>query len=124
MSDTVVSKGHKLTHQKPLLKKLLLKGNLKAAKPSAYHRVFVEGICVVIRPDIHRSGKTHGTFQMLISSVCSLAASRLRDKVALLKPMLSTPCESVQICTDPDRYSRICQKLSSQKTVLKLQLID
>ena len=23
-------------------------------------------------------------------------------------PMLSTPCESVQICIDPDRYYRIC----------------
>ena len=28
-------------------------------------------------------------------------------------PMLSTPCESVQICTDPDRYSRICRKLTN-----------
>ena len=30
-------------------------------------------------------------------------------------PMLSTPCESVQICTDPDRYSRIVRKLNSHK---------
>ena len=30
-------------------------------------------------------------------------------------PMLSTPRESVQICTDPDRYSRICRKLSLRK---------
>ena len=30
-------------------------------------------------------------------------------------PMLSPPCESVQICTDPDRYSRICRKLSSRQ---------
>ena len=29
--------------------------------------------------------------------------------------MLSTPCESVQICTDPDRYSRIRRKLTYQK---------
>ena len=33
----------------------------------------------------------------------------------LLLPMLSTPCESVQICTDPDRYSRIVRKLKSHK---------
>ena len=39
-------------------------------------------------------------------------------------PMLSTPCESVQICTDPDRYSRIFRKLTSQKTVLKLKLVE
>ena len=38
--------------------------------------------------------------------------------------MLSTPCESVQICTDPDRYSRIFRKLTSQKTVLKLKLVE
>ena len=31
------------------------------------------------------------------------------------KPMLSTPCESVQISTDPDRYSRIVRKLKSRK---------
>ena len=30
-------------------------------------------------------------------------------------PMLSTLCESVQICTDPDSYSRICPKLTIQK---------
>ena len=36
--------------------------------------------------------------------------------------MLSTPYESVQICTDPDRYSRIFRNLTSQKTVLKLKL--
>ena len=30
-------------------------------------------------------------------------------------PMLSTPCESEQICTDPDRYSRIVRKLNSHK---------
>ena len=29
--------------------------------------------------------------------------------------MLSTPCESVQICTDPDRYSRIVRKMNSHK---------
>ena len=39
-------------------------------------------------------------------------------------PMLSTPCESVQICTDPDRYSRIFRKLASQKTALKLKLVE
>ena len=39
-------------------------------------------------------------------------------------PMLSTPCESVQICTDPDRYSRIFRKLTIQQTVLKLKLIE
>ena len=30
--------------------------------------------------------------------------------------MLSTPCESVQICTDPDRYSRIFRIVTSQKS--------
>ena len=39
-------------------------------------------------------------------------------------PMLSTHCESVQICTDPDRNSRIFCELTSQKTVLKLELVE
>ena len=30
-------------------------------------------------------------------------------------PMLSPPCESVQICKDPDGYSRIHQKLNRRK---------
>ena len=34
--------------------------------------------------------------------------------------MLSTPCESVQICTDPDRYSRICRKLISHKNSFEI----
>ena len=29
--------------------------------------------------------------------------------------MLNTPCASVHICTDTDRYSRICQTLTIQK---------
>ena len=33
--------------------------------------------------------------------------------------MLSTPCESVQICTDPEGYSRIVRKLNSHKLVGK-----
>ena len=40
------------------------------------------------------------------------------------QPMLSTPWESVQICTDPDRQSRIFRKLTRQKTVLKLKLVE
>ena len=37
-------------------------------------------------------------------------------------PMLSTPCESVQICTDPDRYSRIFRKLTSQKNSFEIEI--
>ena len=43
------------------------------------------------------SGRKHSQFK------------RFTEKV----PMLTTPCESVQICTDPDRYSRIVRKLNS-----------
>ena len=31
--------------------------------------------------------------------------------------MLSSSCEPVQICTDPDRYSRICQKFNSYNSL-------
>ena len=40
------------------------------------------------------------------------------SRISQTRPMLSTPCESVQICTDPDRYSRICRKITSEKTIL------
>ena len=37
-------------------------------------------------------------------------------------PMLSIPCESVQICTAQN--SRFCWKLTIVNTVLKLKLVD
>ena len=37
------------------------------------------------------------------------------------RPMLSTTCKTVQICTDPDRFSRICQKLTSDKYGFKIE---
>ena len=40
----------------------------------------------------------------------------------ILIPMLSTPCESVQICTDPDRYSRICRKLIRHKYSFEVEI--
>ena len=36
--------------------------------------------------------------------------------------MLSTLCESVQILTDPDRYSTICQKLASRKHSFEIEI--
>ena len=37
-------------------------------------------------------------------------------------PMLGTPYESVQICTAPDRYSRICRKLTSHKYSFEIEI--
>ena len=37
-------------------------------------------------------------------------------------PMLSPPCESVQICTDPDRYPRICWELISRKYSFEIEI--
>ena len=36
--------------------------------------------------------------------------------------MLSTPCESEQICTDPDRHSRIRPKLTSQNYSFEIEI--
>ena len=37
--------------------------------------------------------------------------------------MLSPPCESVQICKDPDRYSRIHQKLDSRENSFEIEIV-
>ena len=54
--------------------------------------------------------------------ICSKAGSfhptyidRGEGRTFSRNPMFSTPCESAQICTDPDRYSRIVRKLNGHK---------
>ena len=55
-----------------------------------------------------------------------LEASRgypnLHEQALESVPMLSPPCESVQICKDPDRYSRIHQKLNSRKNSFEIEI--
>ena len=42
-------------------------------------------------------------------------SSKQKILFSIVHPMLSTSCESVQICTDPDRYPRISRKSTSHK---------
>ena len=75
---------------------------------------------IVVLTEEHRP---HSTYTWLLWYDLYLLCSYLFVYNTDQLSMLSTPCDSVQICTDPDRYSSIRQKLTSHNYSFEIKII-